>query len=218
MGTGPSQGRPGKDEAENRPGAGRPEQSSTNAQQEGVENALICIGVAGEAVTKLDERTGDALRKRREKQGKAKDGKEHQRGDPAELIRSYRPASTDGRQAGYQGKGDRHSGKQRQAALAKRLIGAGKHEWQHGQDAGAENSEHATEIRQEQQEHLLTKFFPAPAQGRGSWAQMRLQNAQRSYGREGISVFRGNPCIGCGPDSRGARSGQWWGAEKVAAG
>ena len=94
----------------------------------------------------MDERTGDTVRKGREDQGEAKDGKEHQRGNPAELIGSHRPAATHGREAGYQGKGDRHAGKQGQAALAKGLVGARKNEWQHRQDARAHNREHATEI------------------------------------------------------------------------
>ncbi len=109
----------------------------------------------------MDEGTGDTVGERREKQGEAKDGKQHQSGDAAELIRSYRPAATHGGETGYQGKGDRHSREQGQAALAKGLVGAGKNERQHGQDARAQNREDATEIRQEQQEHLLTMFFPA---------------------------------------------------------
>ena len=101
---------------------------------------------AGKAVAQLDEGTRDTVRKGREEQGKAKDGKEHQRGDTAELIGAYRPSSAHRGEAGDERKCDRHAGKQRQAALAEGLVGARKNKWQHRQDAGAENRENATEI------------------------------------------------------------------------
>ncbi len=73
--------------------------------------------------------------------------KEDQGGDTAELVGPYRPTSAHRRQAGNQSKRDRHTGKQRQTALAEGLIGAREHERQHRQDAGAENGEHPAEIR-----------------------------------------------------------------------
>ena len=141
------QGCSGQNETQNRPGAGCPEQSSTDAKQEGVQDTCTRIGVSGKPVAQLHQRARQTIRQRREKQGKAKHRKENQSGDTAELIGSYRPASAHGRQAGNQGKRDRHTGKQRQTTLAEGLIGARKHKWQHRQDAGAENGEHPTEIR-----------------------------------------------------------------------
>jgi hypothetical protein len=99
----------------------------------------------------LDQRARQPLGKRGEEQGEAKQRKQNQGCNTAELIGSHRPSAAYRRQTGNHCKSDRHTGQKRQTTLAEGLVGASKHKGQYGQNARAQNSEHASEIGQQHQ-------------------------------------------------------------------
>ncbi len=113
VGAGSAEGRAGEDEAEDRPGAGRPEQAGSDAEQEGVERRWGLLSeLLRKPVAEPDERAREPLGKRGEEQRQAEDAEENQRGDAAKLVGADSPAAAHGREARDQGEGDGHAGEQ----------------------------------------------------------------------------------------------------------
>jgi hypothetical protein len=103
------------------------------------------LGILREAVAKLHQRAREAFGERGEDQRQAEDAEENESGNASELVGADCPASADGGEAGDQREGDCHARQQRQAALAKWLVGAREDKRQHRKNARTEDGENATE-------------------------------------------------------------------------
>ncbi len=152
------QRRPRQDQAENRAGAGRPEQPRGNPQQgrrrDGRSAASsTAIGRLRQPRPERYQRPRQIIRQGREKQDDAEDGEQHKRRIAAILVGLHRPAATERRQRRNGREGRRHADKHRQRAAQKRLAGAREDERQHRQDAGADDGQHAPEISENEEDH-----------------------------------------------------------------
>ncbi len=123
-----------ENEAENRSGAGCPQQSGSNTEQEGVG----CAGGLRPSFAACCRVERGALERR-----SASDEKSSVRPKtPKRTSAAIRPnwlaltaqPPSDSRQAGNHGERDCHARQQRQSALAKGLVGACKDEGQDGED------------------------------------------------------------------------------------
>ncbi len=150
-----AQRRAGQHEAEDRSGAGRPQQAGGNAQQERRTRADLAVGLRErrEPVARADERTHQPLGEARQQQCQAEHGEQRNR-EPASILIGLRdPAAADRSKRRHERERQRHAGEQRQTAARERLVGPREHERQHRQNARAEDGECAAKIRKDNEEH-----------------------------------------------------------------
>ena len=150
--TGAGQGRAGQDDAEDRAGAGRPQQAGGDAEQERAADPVLAAP-GRQPFAEPDQRAHGAIGQAREDQ-QQREGGEQDDGDPAPgAVGGDRPAAADRGEGRDAGEGDRHAGEQGQAVAQERPVGAGEDERQHRQDAGAEDGEDAAQIGEEEEQH-----------------------------------------------------------------
>ena len=107
---------------------------------------LVAVGGFGQASAKRDQRPRQAVGEFRKEQRDAKQSQKRDRDVASIFIGLHRPAAADRRQRRDDREGQAHAKQHRQAAAKERLVGAGEHERQHRQDAGAGDGQHPADI------------------------------------------------------------------------
>ena len=146
---------------------------------------FIAVGGFGQSPAERDQRPRQPIGQLGKEERHAEQREKRDRRIAAVFIGLHRPAAADCRQRRDDGESRGHAEEQRQTPAQKRLVGAGEHERQHGQDAGAENCQHAADIRKKKQEH---RGVSRPSGGRRLEGQREAVHAIAESGRLGSVV------------------------------